>query len=759
MRRGTLAILASLALASALFYVLGIARTWFGKLEDAGRIEAGPVPAAVRAAWVADQAISAGAPTGKQILFGDLHVHTTFSSDAFRMSLPMIQGDGAHPPADACDFARMCSALDFWALTDHAESLTAERWSESIASVQQCNAIAGDPANPDMVTYMGFEWTQAGATPETHFGHKNVIFRDIAQDRLPARPIGSPYRAVFGSIPLTLRLLPPLRDLPNRQRYYDFGELIQSIGQQQPCPEGGHVRELPAGCMETAATPAVLFRKLAEWGLESIVIPHGNTWGVYSPPGTSWDKQLAGGMHDPRRQLLMEVFSGHGASEVYRDWRAVEHTPAGETVCPEPRPDYLPSCWQAGEIIRERCVQSGETADECERRATGARERYLAYGPVGWHTVPGAQLEDWLDSGQCRDCFLPAFNYRPAGSAQYALAIRRFDETDDPQRFRFGFVASSDNHSARPGTGYKQYARKPMVDWWGYGDAASRRLYSSDRGEPAAQSMEVDISTIDVFNRLEMERQASFFVTGGLVAAHASGRDRDAIWAALERKEVYGTSGQRILLWFDLLGFGEGGPSDRHPMGSEVAMSETPRFQVHALGSRKQAPGCPQHSVNGLSAERLEALCRGECYNPSGRRNPISRIEVIRIRPQAVNGEPVGSLIEDPWRTFDCDVDEPAGCRFEFSDPEFAPAARDTVYYVRALEAPRAMINAGALRCARDADGRCTGVDACYGDDRTPADDLCLGTAQPRAWSSPIFIDYAADEVTATAASDGGSGD
>lgn len=59
---------------------------------------------------------SDGPLPAKQILFGDLHVHTTISADAFVFSLPILQGEGAHPPADACDYARFCSGLDFWSI-------------------------------------------------------------------------------------------------------------------------------------------------------------------------------------------------------------------------------------------------------------------------------------------------------------------------------------------------------------------------------------------------------------------------------------------------------------------------------------------------------------------------------------------------------------------------------------------------------------------------------------------------------------------
>ena len=60
-------------------------------------------------------------------------------SDAFMVSLPMMAGEGTHPPADACDFARFCSSLDFWANTDHAEDLTQQDWQEIKDSVRQCN--------------------------------------------------------------------------------------------------------------------------------------------------------------------------------------------------------------------------------------------------------------------------------------------------------------------------------------------------------------------------------------------------------------------------------------------------------------------------------------------------------------------------------------------------------------------------------------------------------------------------------------------
>jgi hypothetical protein len=318
------------------------------------------------------------------------------------------------------------------------------------------------------------------------------------------------------------------------------------------------------------------------------------------------------------------------------------------------------------------------------------------------------------------------------------LALANFDQPD-PLRFRFGFIASSDNHSARPGTGYKEYKRRMMTEATGPADDRWRDVILPPERSRTAEPVAFDPNNIDedvqVFQLLELERQASFFMTGGLVAVHADGRSRDAIWSSLTRREVYGTSGERILLWFDLLN----APDGERPMGSEVALDVAPRFRVRAVGSFKQRPGCPEHSTKALAPGRLESLCRGECYHPSDERYLMTRIDIIRVRPQQQRGEPVGALIEDPWQRLRCAPD-PAGCAVEFEDPDFVAGGRDVIYYARAVQEPTPAVNAGGLRCRYDGEGRCVEARPCYGDFRTPFDDDCLTLNEERAWSSPIYV-------------------
>jgi hypothetical protein len=742
---GLLALLFALAL---LVYAAG--KGLFGDHEAPGEVTQKARPPGVvarEAQTVAAGAHAIGVSRPKQILFGDLHVHTTFSFDAFTFSLPFLGGEGAHPPADACDFARFCSALDFWSINDHAFSITPRHWQETVESVRQCNAVAGDGASPDTVAFLGWEWTQVGTAPENHYGHKNVVLAHTDDERIPARPIAALRGGALGASPNVMGL--GVFALLAGGRVHDLATYFSERESARPCDSGVPVRELPVDCVEQAATPAELFAKLDDWGHDAIVIPHGTSWGFYTPPGSDWRKQLVGDMHDPQRQTLIEVYSGHGDSEVHRDWRAALIARDGSATCPEPRGDYLPSCWRAGEIILERCRAEGLAEDECEGRAAEARQHAVDARVAGHRTVQGESADDWLDAGQCRDCREPAFNYRPGGSAQFIHAIGNFDEDpESPRRFRMGFMASSDNHYARPGTGYKERHRVGMTESLG-GTGAGR----GEGGGPIADILQppeepasarskpfdFDAPAFDVF---ETERQASFLTTGGLIAAHSEGRDRDAIWDALQRREVYGTSGPRMLLWFDLLN-PPGSRGQTLPMGGAVSLDRAPVFQVRAVGSYEQREGCPSYAHESLSPERLAHLCKGECHHPSDRRRNITRIEIVRIQPQQRPDEPLSGRIQDPWRSFACDAD-PAGCSVTFTDPDFRRDGRDTLYYARAFEAPKPTINAGNLRCDRDDQGRCVAVNACPEGGR---EDDCLAPGAPRAWSSPIFVDVPAPNL------------
>ncbi len=675
----------------------------------------------------------------RQILFGDLHVHTTFSPDAFIMSVPITGGSGLRPPADACDFARYCSSLDFWSINDHAEGITPRRWAETRESIRECNAVAGDPTNPDMVTFLGWEWSQVNTDPGKHYGHKNVIFLDTEDARVPARSIAAP-RAQLARAPIGrgAQWMMALMDFDNRDFYFGIQQYYDEVAETPICPDDVDTRELPRDCLEIARDPRELFTKLDQWGFDSLVIPHGNSWGMNTPAGTTFDKQLNRAQHDPERQILFEVYSGHGNSEEYRDWRAAVRGADGNLYCPEPANGYLPCCWRAGEIIRERCERAGAASDDCEQRAVEARQNFVDAGNSGHLTVPGQQVTDWLDCGTCPDCFNEPMDHRPATSGQYALAITDFEQPGEPFNFRFGFIGSSDNHRSMAGTGYKELQRKKFTEAFGASNERMARRQMGDNREPAPYSVSLEEGGLNLANLRNMERQNSFWLTGGLVAAHSSGRDRGAIWDSLKRREVYATSGDRILLWFDLLRDGA-----RLPMGSEVDSAESPRFRVSAVGAFRQQPGCPEHARNALGDERLEWLCGGECYNPGDERLRIERIEVIRIRPQQSPSEPVGPLIEDPWRSFDC-PDDPLGCTVEFEDDEFVSAGREAIYYARAVQEATPMINADNVRCEYSEQGDCIAVNPCYGDYRTADDEDCLAEAEQRAWSSPIFVTYQA---------------
>jgi hypothetical protein len=699
-----LSFVASVLAVLALFYVVG--KAWLGEPWGSQPVVEGPRSV---------QSSPGGARSAEQeslILFGDLHTHTNYSVDAYLFNTSLVKGGGVVTPADACDFARYCSALDFWSINDHAEGLTPRAWADTVSSIRACNSQAGDPAAPDLVSFVGWEWTNGSKDDvPSHYGHRNVIFRTWEEGQVHTRPIAArPKNLLSGVPPLLLGTMGLFEGL------FDASDLAWYLDESRKtpiCEPDTPSTELPADCLEVASSPTELFRKLDEWGLDSLVIPHGLSWGNTNPLTGDFRSQLD--EHEPRYQKLLEVYSGHGSSELFEDFTRVANNASGGRSCPEATANFTPCCRQAGRIARKGCADPESAA--CEQEVNRAVQRFLDKGfPRGRKLFEDTTLDDWGGCGQLQNSFQPSSAYVPRLSAQYNLALG-FDENGQPRRARLGLIGSSDGHQARPGSSYKE----------------SNRLLYTDHKDLGRKWLRLDL--------LQADRESSgFYYTGGLIATHSMGRDRDAIWNALESRNVYATSGDRMLVWFDLLN----APSGPVPMGSEIAMTDTPRFRVKALGAFEQVPGCPDYAVAALGQERLQSLCGGECYRPDGgRRKAITRIEIVRIRPQVRADEPIAPLVEDQWQVFDCPA-RGEGCTVEFEDPEYAAGDRSALYYARVIQAPELLIVGDPFGCEYDAEGNCISRNYCVGENARPGNN-CLSEAEPRAWTSPIFVEYPRD--------------
>lgn len=111
----------------------------------------------------------------QSVFWGDLHAHTLYSDDAALADSTISGPSGALAWAADPDGG----GLDFVALTDHAETLTPEEWTSTLAAVRAASS-------PALVVLGGFEYTNVSR--QAGHGHKCVYFRDL--DRLVAEPIG-----------------------------------------------------------------------------------------------------------------------------------------------------------------------------------------------------------------------------------------------------------------------------------------------------------------------------------------------------------------------------------------------------------------------------------------------------------------------------------------------------------------------------------------------------------------------------------------
>jgi hypothetical protein len=270
--------------------------------------------------------------------------------------------------------------------------------------------------------------------------------------------------------------------------------------------------------------------------------------------------------------------------------------------------------------------------------------------------------------------------------------------------FTPGFIASTDTHIGAPG-------------------AVAENDY---RGHHGAQSIVGDGSRAQLPDRLEQN-------PGGLAVFYAEQNTREAIFAAMQRREAYGTSGPRIQLRF----FG----------GWRYASDMCEATDFVARGYRGGVPMgavLPPQEADGAPVFAITAAQDGGTPELPG--TPLQRIQVVKgwVDENGKSREKVYDVAGSADSTAGSGVD-PASCRpggegFKslcavWADPQFEPGL-NAWYYARAVENPSCrwqqhICLANKLSCDNPR-GLTPELAGC-------CDPTVPKTIQERAWSSPIW--------------------
>lgn len=268
--------------------------------------------------------------------------------------------------------------------------------------------------------------------------------------------------------------------------------------------------------------------------------------------------------------------------------------------------------------------------------------------------------------------------------------------------FKFGFIGSTDTHIAAPGLAMEK--NHP-----GHGGAGM----GSGSGVPVGLPDELE------------------FNPGGLAVLYAEENSRDALFAAMRRREAYATSGTRPVLRFfggweypgslcESSSLVSTGYADGVPMGADLPASPPgsggkPRFVVAAQADAGTLdyPGSPLQRIQLIKGWYEEGELREQVLDVAGG-DKEAGVDVNTCRQSGSGHDRLCAVWEDAF--FDAEV------------PAF--------YYARVLENPacrwsqRLCVDAG-VRCDEPATIPAGLASCCAADHKK--------TVQERAWSSPIW--------------------
>ena len=566
----------------------------------------------------------------RRALFGDLHLHTALSMDAYALGTRTSPDDAyafarGHPipiyggaGGEVGKTIQIDRPLDFAAVTDHAE------W---MAEVALCT-------DPDSASY-----SSTGC----------AIFRG-EEDSLLAQILGAKgFRArIAGLIEIGGRR----DDVCGADQSLCRGELATVWGNVQAAAERWYDRS--ARCAFTTFNAWEYSRSPQSTKIHRNIILRNEITPELPISALETPSEI-----DMRRQLLEQCNdSGSGCDAI-----AIPHNPNlsnGQLF----RAEYagLPLASQQAEAaIRARL----EPVVEMMQIKGESECRNGMFGVIGGE-------DELCDFEKIRDFGQPELSDCGAGQGKGAQAGKGCTSRNDYVRYalvdglrekkrlgvnpyQFGFIGSTDAHTSAPGA-VSEY-EKPYK----YGATAKQSL--TVNGRP---------------------RAVAFQNPGGIAGVWAEENTRDAIFDALKRRETFATSGPRITPRFfagweipESLCRSEQLAQDAYalgvPMGgvlpARTTNQQSPRFLVaaHADPGTADTPGHP--------LQRLQII-KGWV----GRGGQFHQ-QVIDVAGNADNGASV-----DPMTC------ETTGTGFAslcgvWTDPSF-DASQDAVYYARAVENP-----------------------------------------------------------------------
>ena len=579
--------------------------------------------------------VPAGLEGQRYAYFGDLHVHTTYSMDAFQFGTLATPDDAyryaqgeviKHPGGFDMQLQR---PLDFYAVTDHGIYLGVVR-----AGADTSTEISGYPAMQSI--------------------HNLNAAENLTLESVPTRNfrafIGQFTRAIAGSEPLKSEVDRIMRstwadEIQAADRHYQPGKFTTFAAYEFSTtkPDGGSMHRNVV-FRDTESLPAMPFNRLMSldpedlwnWmddlredeGVESLAIPHNsNKSNGQMFALTTWAGDPMTLEHNEKRmrnEPLVEITQVKGTSETHPALSMNDE-------------------WAGFEI-----------------------DPYVA-GGGGLRIAKPA-------GGYVRDAMKQGLALEAAGQGN---------------PFQYGFIGSSDTH-----TGAGSFDESNFFSKIGLLDSTPELRGSVPISDEDLEVLQLTDANESMFyvapdGRRYLLRNPSVYGASGLAAVWAEQNTRESIYDAFRRKETFATSGPRMRVRFfagydlddAMLNEADGmarAYAQGVPMGSDLMAKSggAPGFMVWAARDSMSAPLQRVQIIKGWIAEGkprervFDVVCSdGLAVDPETHRCPDNGAKV-NVSDCAISADRGAGELKTLWQ-----------------DPEF-DEKQNAFYYARVLENP-----------------------------------------------------------------------